>query len=79
MTATDSKTGQFASTLQRGILGTLLGIVAILGFGLLRELATGNLLWGGVGLLLFVGAGYGIIALFLEGYDEGRDVSRGEQ
>ncbi|SEK30748.1 hypothetical protein [Haloferax larsenii] len=79
MPATDSKTGQFASALQRGILGTLLAIVAILGFGLLRGLATGKLLWGSFGLILFVGAGYGIITLFLEGYDEGRDESRGEQ
>ncbi|ELZ89896.1 hypothetical protein [Haloferax sulfurifontis] len=69
MPSTDSGT-ELWSAVQRAILGGLLAIVAILGFGWTRQLGTGNLLVGSFGLLLFVGAGYWILSLFRMGLDE---------
>jgi len=70
MAPSDSDTDRFASALHRGILGALLAILALLGLGWARRLLAGDLLWGALGLLLFLGAGYWIVALFREGLAE---------
>ncbi|WP_049968129.1 hypothetical protein [Haloferax prahovense] len=69
MSSTDSGTELWSAT-QRAILGGLLAIVAILGFGWAQQLGTGNLLVGSFGVLLFVGAGYWLLDLFRTGLEE---------
>jgi hypothetical protein len=70
MSASPSSTDELASSLHRGVLGTLLAIVALLGVGLARGLASGEYLVGTLGLLLAVGAGYWILDLFREGLQQ---------
>ena len=68
MPSTDSESAQLAAAVQRGVLGVLLAVVALVGMGLARQLLDGAFLRGGVGLLLLVGASYWLTILFWEGF-----------
>ena len=70
MPSSESNTGKLASSLHRGILGLLLGMVGLLGVELARKLLMGHYLLGTVGVVLALGAGYWILWLFQEGLRE---------
>ncbi|WP_275737298.1 hypothetical protein [Halorhabdus sp. SVX81] len=70
MPSPESKTEQLASSLHRGLLGLLLGIVGIFAIGMARELLVGDYLIGIIGVIVTLGTGYWILSLFFEGLQE---------
>ena len=71
MSENSSDAGTLASSLHRSILGVLLAIAGMIGLGwVLEAVSGGSLLFGAVGIVVAVIAGYWIAALFVEGVGE---------
>ena len=66
-----SETEKLSSSLSRTILGVLSAIIGILGVGMARELPTGRLGTGILGVAISLTALFVILYLLLEGIDEG--------
>ncbi|MCU4728220.1 hypothetical protein [Halapricum hydrolyticum] len=70
MPSPESETEQLASSLHRGLLGLLLGIVGIFALQLAERLLVGEYLIGIIGVIVTLGIGYWILSLFFEGLQE---------
>ncbi|WP_229115341.1 hypothetical protein [Halapricum desulfuricans] len=70
MTHSESETEKLMSSLHRGLLGLLLGIVGIFALQLARRLLVGEYLIGIIGVIVTLGTGYWILSLFFEGLQE---------
>ena len=70
MPSLESETEQLASSLHRGLLGLLLGIVGVFALQLAGRLLVGDYLLGIIGVIVTLGTGYWILSLFFEGLQE---------
>jgi ABC-type antimicrobial peptide transport system permease subunit len=70
MPSQKSETEQLTSSLHRGLLGLLLGIVGIFAIEMARGLLVGDYLIGIIGVIVTFGIGYWILSLFFEGLQE---------
>lgn len=70
MHSKESETEKLTSSLHRGFLGLLLGIVGIFAIEMARGLLIGDYLSGIIGVIVTLGIGYWILSLFFEGLQE---------
>ena len=70
MPSQESGTDQFMSSLHRGLLGLLLGIVGLFASQMAGGLLVGDYLIGIIGVIVTLGIGYWIVWLFFEGLRE---------
>jgi len=70
MPSQGSETEQLASSLHRGLLGLLLGIIGLFAIEMARRLLLGDYLIGIIGVIVTLGIGYWILSLFFEGLQE---------
>jgi len=71
MASQESATEKLASSLHRGLLGLLLGLVGLFALQMAREhLVIGDYLIGIIGVIVTLGIGYWMLSLFFEGLQE---------